>query len=86
MKYTEQDYSLIRKEIWNNAYDLFLNYSVTDDPNLIIKKHKKFINSYGVSWNKKKFKSIDILNTFLKTKNKHLAEQQFYNSILKKIK
>ena len=86
MKYTEQELTLIRKMIWENAYELFLNYNLSDNKKSIIKRHKKFINSFGISWGTKKFKSLQILNTFLNSKNKALACQQFNNSIIKKIR
>jgi hypothetical protein len=86
MKVTEQDKNYFRKLIWENVYELFLTYNINTNHKSLLKQHKKFINSFPISWNNKKHKSLIYLETFLKTKNKDLAKQQFINSIYYKIK
>lgn len=83
-KYTEQDRTYHRELIWQNAVDLF-NQKQGMTNKSIIKSQKKFINSFEMNC-KNKYKTLDILNNYLKNPNKHLGEQIFWNTVNKKIK
>ena len=89
-KTTEQDRSYFRELIWKNALDLFERRSGMT-PSSILKTQRKFINSFNLKHGNKndrrnKYKTVELLDTYFKSSNEKLAEQVFYNSVLKKIK
>ena len=86
-KITEQDYTYFRELIWKNALDLFEKRK-TMTPNSIIKIQRKYINNFNIKGGNKsnKYITVDLLNTYFNSLNKPLAEQVFYNTVLKKVK
>lgn len=87
MKISEQDKTYNRELVWNNAINLLINFDKNNFENTeyILRNQKKFINNINVN-GKNKYKSVEILNTYLKSKDKNLAEQVFWNTIKNKIK
>lgn len=87
IKITEQDRTYFRELIWKNTLDLFQKRK-SMSPKSIISMQRKFINSFNLKGNSKsnKYKTIEILETYFKSSNKLLAEQVFYNTVLKKCK
>lgn len=83
-KYSEQDCTVFRTLIWNNAVNLFEKRKQMSNTS-IVKAQKKYINNFNTFHNKNKYKSIDILNNYFKNPNKHIAEQIFWNTVSKKI-
>ena len=87
MYYTEQELTMIRKDIWKNAYELFNNYkNYQENPKSILKQQRKYINSFNIPYTKNKYKSIKYLEDFIKSPDKELGKQRFYNSIYIKVK
>ena len=89
-KTTEQDRSYFRELIWKNALDLFERRSGMT-PSSILKTQRKFINSFNLNHGNKndrriKYKTVELLDTYFKSSNEKLAEQVFYNTVLKRIK
>jgi hypothetical protein len=89
-KTIEQDRSYFRELIWKNALDLFERRSGMT-PGSILKTQRKFINSFNLKHGNKndrriKYKTVELLDTYFKSSNEKLAEQVFYNSVLKRIK
>ncbi len=87
MKISEQDKIYHRKLIWNNALNLLTDFDKTKFENneYILRNQTKFINNINV-YGKNKYKSVEILNTYLKSEDKDLAKQVFWNTIKNKIK
>lgn len=90
MKVTEQERAYQRQLIWNNAFNILMevksnkNYKFTDENiNILLRKQKRFIHNTDI-YGKNKYKSIKILDTYLKSKDKHLAEQVFLNTLKNK--
>ena len=83
-KLSEQDKTLIRELIKENAIDLF-NKRKGMTQNSIIKAQKKFIHSFntfnGKNKTNKTYKTINILNNYFCNPNKLMAEQIFWNTI-----
>jgi len=82
--YTEQERTYLRYLIWKNAQDLFEKKKHLNHKS-IIKSQRNFINNINVLV-KNKYKSIEVLNNYFKNPDKYLAEQIFYNTIIKKLK
>lgn len=84
-KFTEQDRSYMRELIWKNALDLFEKRN-GQSASSIIKMQRRFINELYLKGgkNSNKYKSVELLQNYFKNPNKLLAQQIFYNSILKK--
>ena len=82
-KYHEQDRVYHRELIWQNALDLFEKRKYMT-PRVILRHQRKFINNLGLL-GKNRYKTVLLLNTYFQSKNKPLAEQIFYSTILKKI-
>lgn len=87
MKISEQDKTYHRELVWNNALNLLIDFDKKkfENTEYILRNQKKFINNINVN-GKNKYKSVNILNTYLKSKDKNLAEQVFWNTIKNKIK
>ena len=83
---TEQDRTYYRKLIWENALELFEKRKGMSEKS-IIKTQNKFINNFNIKGGKKsnKYKTIELLKNYFRSSNKPLAEQIFYNSVLKKM-
>lgn len=83
-KLSEQDKTLIRELIKENAIDLFSKRKGMTQ-NSIIKAQKKFIHSFNIFNGKNKtnktYKTINILNNYFSNPNKLMAEQIFWNTI-----
>ena len=84
MKISEQDLIYQRQLIWNN-----LDKINNENNENFINRQKKFINNTNLNNtnlnNKNKHKSINILNTYLNSKDKDLTEQIFWNTVKNKI-
>ena len=91
MKISEQDKTYHRKLIWNNALNLLINLNKSkvenkyENTEYILRNQKQFIHNINVN-GKNKYKSVEFLNTYLKSVDKDLAEQVFWNTIKNKIK
>lgn len=87
MKISEQDKTYHRELVWNNALNLLIDFDKKkfENTEYILRNQTKFINNINVN-GKNKYKSVEILNTYLKSKDKNLAEQVFWNTIKNKIK
>ena len=83
-KYTPQDRSYHRELIWENAVKLFeKRNSMTSK--CILRSQHAFINCLELT-GKNRYKTVDILNNYFKSKDKSLGEQVFWNTVLKKVK
>ena len=87
MKISEQYKTYHRELVWNNALNLLIDFDKKkfENTEYILRNQTKFINNINVN-GKNKYKSVEILNTYLKSKDKNLAEQVFWNTIKNKIK
>ena len=90
MKVSEQDLTYQRELIWNNAINILMEirnnkkYKFTEENNnVLLRRQKKFIHNTSVN-GKNKYKSVCILRTYLKSKDKDLAEQVFWNTVKNK--
>ena len=83
-KYTPQDRSYHRELIWENAVKLFeKRNSMT--PKCILRSQRAFINGLELT-GKNRYKTVDILDNYFKSKDKELGKQVFWNTVLKKVK
>ena len=83
-KYTPQDRSYHRELIWENAVKLFeKRNSMTSK--CILRSQRAFINRLELT-GKNRYKTIEILNNYFKSKDKELGKQVFWNTVLKKVK
>jgi len=82
MTISEQDLIYQRELIWKNAENLFTEKKMTGK--VMLSRQRKFINKSSIE-GKNKYKTLTILNTYLKTKDKHMAEQVFWNTIRNKV-
>lgn len=82
--YSPQDRTYHRELVWKNAVKLFEKRNGMT-PKSIINTQKAFIHNLQLS-GKNKYKTIDILQNYLKNPNKIIAEQIFWTSIYSKIK
>lgn len=83
-KYTPQDRSYHRELIWENALKLFeKRNSMTSK--CILRSQRAFINGLELT-GKNRYKTIDILDNYFKSKDKELGKQVFWNTVLKKVK
>ena len=83
-KYTPQERSYHRELIWENAVKLFeKRNSMTSK--CILRSQRAFINCLELT-GKNRYKTVDILNNYFKSKDKNLGEQVFWNTVLKKVK
>ena len=83
MRLTEQDKTYQRELIWNNLIKIINEKKNTTDESCLLRQIK-FINKSNIC-SKNKFKSVDILNNYLKNQDKHMAQQIFWNTIKNKI-
>lgn len=83
-KYTQQDRSYHRELIWKNAIELFQKRNNMNSKS-ILRTQRSFINNLDVT-GKNSYKTIDVLNNYFKNLNKNLAEQVFWNTVLKKVR
>jgi len=83
-KYTTQDRSYHRELIWENAIKLFEKRNIMTQKS-ILRSQRAFINYMELN-GKNRYKTIDILNNYFKSKDKGLGEQIFWNTVLKKVK
>ena len=87
MFYTEQEKTMIRKDIWDNALELFNDYkNFKENPNSMLRQQRKFINSFNLPHSKNKYKSVKYLEDFIKSPDKDIGKQRFLNSIYSKVK
>ncbi len=83
-KYTPQDRSYHRELIWENAIKLFeKRNSMTSK--CILRSQRAFINNLELI-GKERYKTVNVLNNYFKSKDKGLGEQVFWNTVLKKVK
>lgn len=83
-KYTPQDRSYHRELIWENAVKLFeKRNSMTSK--CILRSQRAFINGLELT-GKNRYKTIDVLENYFKSKDKDLGKQVFWNTVLKKVK
>jgi len=88
MKVSEQDLTYQRELIWNNCVNILVDilddkkYKFMED-DIILRRQKKFIDTTNIR-GKNKYKSVNILKTYLKTEDKGLAEQVFWNTVRNK--
>ena len=82
-KYCEQDRAYHRELIWQNAFNLFEKRKYMTS-RVILRHQKKFIHDLGLT-GKNRYKTVQLLNTYFQSKNKILAEQILYSTLLKKI-
>lgn len=83
-KYTPQERSYHRELIWKNAIELFQKRNSMNSK-CILRTQRSFINNLQVT-GKNRYKTIDILNNYFKSKDKYLGEQVFWNTVLKKVR
>ena len=82
MSVSEDDLTYQRELIWKNMVKLFIEKNMTDE--IMLRRQRRFINQTSVR-GKNKYKTLVILNTFLKTKDKDMAEQVFWNTVKGKV-
>ena len=83
-KYTPQDCSYHRELIWENTVKLFQNRNSMSSKS-ILRSQYSFINGLECK-GKNRYKTVDVLNNYFKTKDKNIGEQVFWNTVLKKVK
>ena len=83
-KYTPQDCSYHRELIWENTVKLFQNRNSMSSKS-ILRSQYSFINGLECT-GKNRYKTVDVLNNYFKTKDKNIGEQVFWNTVLKKVK
>lgn len=83
-KYTPQDCSYHRELIWENAVKLFEKRNNMTSKS-ILRSQRTFINNFQLM-GKNRYKTIEILNNYFKSKDKELGKQVFWNTVLKKVK
>ena len=83
-KYTPQDHSYHRELIWENTIKLFEKRNNMTSKS-ILRSQRTFINNFQLM-GKNRYKTIEILNNYFKSKDKELGKQVFWNTVLKKVK